>query len=494
LIQRFDKTYGLYRPAVKIAMLSPEIAPFAKTGGLADVVGSLSVALEKFGHELSLIMPAYRCVLNGPFDLEETALQPVVRAAGRAETASVLKARIGRSVAVFFVRADLYFNRDDLYGTADGDFPDNADRFVFFSRAALEILRAHPADIVHCHDWQAALAVVLLKTQSSRYPEIATAKTVLTAHNLGFQGIFPESNWPLLDLDRSYFTPPYLEFYGNINFLKGAIVFADKITTVSPSYAQEIMTAEQGFGLEGVLRQRANDVKGILNGVDYSEWNPETDPYIVSRYSQDDLTGKRSCKKNLQETLGLPVEPDVPLIGMIARLTAQKGFDLVQRIFDELMEQQLQMVLLGSGEARYESFFTSAALRFGGKMAARIAFDTPLAHRIEAGADVFLMPSLYEPCGLNQMFSQKYGTLPVVRAIGGLKDTVLDYDTYRRSGTGFVFQPYEPQALLETIGKALRVYGNKRVWNPLQRRAMTMDFSWDRSARAYSLLYEQLLH
>ena len=474
-------------------MVSPEIAPFAKTGGLADVVGTLSVALEKCGHEVSMIMPAYRCVFDGPFDFQETALQASVALPGRTETASVLKTRLTETVSVYLVRADRYFDRDALYGTADGDFPDNAERFVFFSRAALEILRARPVDIVHCHDWQAALAIVILKAQPSLYPEMATAKTVLTAHNLGFQGIFPEANWPLLNLDRSYFDPQHLEFYGNINFLKGALVLADRITTVSPSYAHEIMTAEQGFGLEGVLRQRAADLKGILNGVDYTEWNPETDPYIVKRYGPGDLTGKRTCKKNLQETLGLSVEPDVPLIGMISRLTAQKGFDLVQEIFDRLMERPLQMVLLGNGEPRYTSFFTTAAARFPGKMAVRIGFDTPLAHRIEAGADIFLMPSLYEPCGLNQMFSQKYGSIPVVRAIGGLKDTVLDYDG-RGSGTGFVFQPYDSRALLETIDRALRVYDNQRAWNELRGRAMSMDFSWDRSARAYSALYEQLLH
>jgi starch synthase len=475
-------------------MVSPEIAPFAKTGGLADVVGTLSIALGKCGHEVSLIMPAYRCVFNGPFDFQETALQASVALPGRTETASVVKTRLTETVSVYLVRADRYFGRDALYGTADGDFPDNAERFVFFSRAALEILRAHPVDIMHCHDWQAALGIVILKTQPSLYPEMATAKTVLTAHNLGFQGIFPEANWPLLNLDRSYFDPRHLEFYGNINFLKGALVLADSITTVSPSYAREIMTAEQGFGLEGVLRQRAADLKGILNGVDYTEWNPETDPYIAERYGQDDLAGKRTCKKNLQETLGLSVDPDVPLIGMISRLTAQKGFDLVQEIFYGLMERPLQMVLLGNGEPRYTSFFTTAAARLPGKMAARIGFDTPLAHRIEAGADIFLMPSLYEPCGLNQMFSQKYGSIPIVRAIGGLKDTVLDYDADRGSGTGFVFQPYDSQALLETIDRALRLYDNKRAWNELRRRAMSMDFSWDRSARAYSVLYEQLLH
>lgn len=478
---------------MKLAMLSSEITPFAKTGGLADVVGTLSIALEERGHEVSLIMPGYRSVLSGSFSLEETDIQLAIPLGTRIEKASVFRTRTEQNVSVYFVRADQYFDRDFLYGTAYGDFPDNAERFTFFSRAALQILRRHPIDIIHCHDWQAALAIVFLKAQGSRYPEIASAKTVLTAHNLGFQGIFHEADWPLLDLDRSYFSPLQLEFYGNINFLKGALVAADKITTVSPSYAQEIMSAEQGFGLQGVLRQRAADVVGILNGVDYREWSPENDPFIARRYRKSNLDGKSLCKEKLQASLGLPVVSEVPLLGMISRLTSQKGFDLVQQILDQLMEQRLQIVLLGSGEPRYESFFTSAAARFPEKFAARIGFDEALAHQIEAGADIFLMPSLYEPCGLNQMFSLKYGTIPVVRAVGGLRDTVVDYDAARGIGTGFVFHPYEPRALAAAIERALRAFVDKPAWSAMIHRAMSMDFSWDRSAQAYHNLYEQVL-
>lgn len=478
---------------MKIAMLSSEIAPFAKTGGLADVLGTLSVALEKRGHEITLIMPAYRCVLNGPFALDETGMQLTVPLGASVQEASVFEARLGQNVSVYLVRADRYFDRDFLYGTPYGDYPDNAERFTFFSRAALEILRGHPAEIVHCHDWQTALGIVFLKAQGSRYPEVASAKTVLTAHNLGFQGIFRESSWPLLNLDRSYFSPQYLEFYGNINFLKGAIALADKITTVSPTYAQEIMSAEQGFGLQGVLRQRAADVTGILNGVDYSEWNPEVDSFIARRYSANDLVGKRICKDKLQGSLRLPVKSTVPVFGMISRLTSQKGFDLIQKVFDRMMEQELQLVLLGSGELRYEDFFVTAAARFPEKFAVRTGFDEALAHRIEAGADIFLMPSLYEPCGLNQMFSLKYGTIPIVRAIGGLKDTVIDYDAESGKGTGFVFDRYDSLALWQSIERALQVFAEKRSWNALIHRAMGMDFSWDRSAQAYSQLYEQLL-
>lgn len=478
---------------MKIAMLSSEIVPFAKTGGLADVLGTLSIALEKHGHEIALIMPAYRCVLNGPFALEETGFQLTVPLGTSVEAGSVLKARLGQNVSVYLVRADRYFGRDFLYGTPYEDYPDNAERFSFFCRAALEILRKHPVQIVHCHDWQTAPAIVFLKAQSSRYPEVASAKTVLTAHNLGFQGIFRESNWPWLDLERSYLSPECLEFYGNINFLKGGLVFADKITTVSPTYAQEIMSVEQGFGLQGILQQRAADVAGILNGVDYSEWSPENDPFIARRYSESNLTGKRICKDKLQGSLSLPVKSGVPVFGMISRLTSQKGFDLVEQILDQMMEREVQLVLLGSGELRYEDFFATAAARFPEKFAVRTGFDEALAHRIEAGADIFLMPSLYEPCGLNQMFSLKYGTIPIVRAVGGLKDTVIDHDTEPGKGTGFVFDRYEPQALWDGIQRALRVFGDNRSWMALMHRAMRMDFSWDRSAQAYSNLYKQLL-
>jgi starch synthase len=478
---------------MKLAMLSSEITPFAKTGGLADVVGTLSVALEKRGHKVSLIMPAYRCVLNGPFALEETGMRLSVPLGAEIIEPSVLRAEIGRNVSVYLVRADRYFDRDFLYGRPEFDYSDNAERFVFLSRAALEILRQHPVEIVHCHDWQTALGIVFLKTQPARYPEFTSAKTVLTAHNLGFQGIFHESNWPLLNLDRSYFSSQHLEFYRNINFLKGGLIFADKITTVSPTYAQEIMLAEQGFGLQGILQQRAADVTGILNGVDYSEWSPEIDPFIAQRYSVNDLTGKGICKAKLQASVGLPVKSAVPLVGMISRLTSQKGFDLVQKIFDQLMERQIQLVLLGSGEERYESFFVTAAARFPETFAARTGFDEALAHRIEAGADMFLMPSLYEPCGLNQMFSLKYGTIPIVRGIGGLKDTVVDYDGESGSSTGFVFDKYEPQALLKTIERALAAFTQRQSWTQLMHRAMRMDFSWDRSAQAYNSLYEQFL-
>lgn len=479
---------------MKIAMIASEVTPFAKTGGLADVLGTLSVVLERLGHEICVIAPAYRCALQGGFALRETSMQVPVPIADRQQEATVLEASIHKGVTVYLIRADQYFDREFLYGTPAGDYPDNSERFIFFSRAALELLRQQPVDILHCHDWQTALAIVFLKTQTARYAETAAAKTVFTIHNLGFQGIFPPRDWHLLNLDGGLFTPQFLEFYGNINFLKGALVFADKITTVSPSYATEIMTAEQGFGLEGVLQQRAAALVGILNGVDYHQWNPWTDRYLTHHYGENSLTLKGSCKKELRRTLGLPDKNDTPLIAMISRLTPQKGFNLVESIFAALMQRNVQIALLGSGAPRYEEFFRAAMTRYPDRVAVRIGFDEPLAHQIEAGADIFLMPSLYEPCGLNQMFSLKYGTIPIVRAVGGLKDTVQPCDGAAETGTGFIFEPYDPQALLDAIDQSLTVFHNKKAWTALRRRAMAMDFSWDRSAKQYADLYRQLVN
>jgi len=479
---------------MKIAMIASEVTPFAKTGGLADVLGTLSVAVERLGHEVCVIAPAYRCILQGGFALRDTPFQLVVPIGDRRQESTVLEAAIDKGVSVYVIRADRYFDREFLYGTPAGDYPDNAERFVFFCRAALELLRQLGVDVVHCHDWQAASAIVFLKTQASRYAEIAAAKTVFTIHNLGFQGMFPARDWHLLDLDGGLFTPQFLEFYGNINLLKGALLFADKLTTVSPSYAAEITTLEQGFGLDGVLRQRADALVGILNGVDYHLWNPWTDPFLTDHYGENSLARKSACKKTLRKALHLPDENDMPLIAMISRLTPQKGFDLIENIFAALIERRVQVAVLGSGEPRYEEFFRAAVARYPGQVAARIGFDEPLAHQIEAGADLFLMPSLYEPCGLNQMFSLKYGTIPIVRAVGGLKDTVQPCDVDAKSGTGFVFEAYNPQALLGAIDQSLSVFRNKNAWTALRRRAMAMDFSWDRSAKQYSDLYRQLVN
>ena len=477
---------------MKIAMIASEVTPLAKTGGLADVIGTLSIALERLGHEIFVLAPAYRSAMQSNFPLRDTGMTLSVALSDQRQEATVLETSIGKKVPVYLIRADPYFDREFLYGTTSGDYADNAERFIFFSRAALELLRHNPVDVVHCHDWQAALAAVFLKVQPARYAETAAAKIVFTIHNLGFQGVFDQAFWPLLNLDPAYFRPQFLEYYGDINFLKGGLIFADKITTVSPSYAQEIMTAEQGFGLEGVLQQRASDLVGILNGIDDHLWNPWTDPFIAHHYGENSLTVKRNCKKALQRVVGLPEMSHVPLVGMISRLTLQKGFDLIEEIFDSLMERDVQIVMLGNGEPRFEDFFRAGAERYPGRVAVEIGFNELLAHQIEAGADLFLMPSLYEPCGLNQMFSLKYGTIPIVRGVGGLKDTVQDYDAEYQTGTGFVFQSYDGRQLLAAIDRALAVFRDKQSWTALRRRAMAMDFSWDRSAKLYANLYRQL--
>ncbi len=475
-------------------MVSPEIAPFARTGGLGEVLGSLPRALEQLGLRVSLIMPAYRSVLRGGFPVEETGIRFAVPVSYRQEEASLLRTKPGSGVTVYFIRADNYFDRDFLYSTPEGDYPDNAERFTFFARAVLEVLKREPPHILHAHDWQSALAVTFLKAQPHLYPQLSSMKTVFTVHNLGYQGIFGHPDWHLLNLDGTLFTPRYLEFYGNINFLKGGLVYADAITTMSPTYAEEIKTAEWGFGLEGVFQERASSLVGILNGVDYDVWNPQTDALIAKTYGTTNLEGKKVCKADLQQSFNLPQNPDIPLVGMVSRLVAQKGCDLLEKALYDLQTRNIQFVLLGAGDARYQDFFRRVAGQYPGKVGVRIGFDEALAHRVIAGSDMFLMPSRYEPSGLTQIYSLRYGTIPVVRATGGLKDTVGEFDPNTGKGSGFLFRPYDVAALLEAIDRALLMFSRKEEWTMLMKNAMAADFSWDRSARAYHDLYRKLVN
>jgi starch synthase len=487
-VERIRKVLGLH-----VAIASPEIAPFAKTGGLGDILGSLPKALEGLGLRVSLIMPAYRSVLQGNLPLEDTGVRFSVPVSHRQEAGTLLRAKAGKAIPVYLIRADRYFDRDYLYATPEADYPDNAERFTFFSRAILEVLKLDPPQIVHTHDWQSALAIAFLKAQPHLYPQLSSAKTVFTVHNLGYQGLFGHLDWHLLNLDESFFTPRYLEFYSKINFLKGGLVFADAITTVSPTYAEEIKTAEQGFGLEGVFQERARSLVGILNGADYDLWNPEIDPFIRKRYSPKDISGKRLCKADLQRSFGLPEYLNVSLIGMVSRLTVQKGFDLLEEALDSLLSRSIQFVLLGMGEKRYQDFFTQVRLKYPGKVGLKITFDDSLAHRVIAGADLLLMPSQYEPSGLTQIYSLKYGTIPIVRATGGLKDTIQEFDPKTGRGNGLVFGPYEVGDLLETVDRALAYFHRQEEWQTLIDNAMAADFSWTRSAQAYLDLYQKLL-
>jgi starch synthase len=397
-------------------------------------------------------------------------------------------------VKFYFVDYPPYFDRDGLYGTSSGDFPDNAERFAMFCRAVLEASKILGVpDIFHCHDWQAGLVPVLLRTQYVEDPAFRNSGIVFTIHNIGYQGLFPAEILPLLMLPWDLFTISKMEFFGNVNFMKGALAYSDFITTVSKRYSQEIQTTEYGFGLEGVLKERAQTVTGILNGVDYEEWNPETDKFVAAHYSSEDLSGKQECKRDLLASFGLQnVDPNLPVIGIVSRFAAQKGFDLIGQILDRLALEDVLLTVLGSGDRLYEEMFLRLSRQVPHKLAVKVAYDNALAHKIEAGADMFLMPSRYEPSGLNQLYSLRYGTVPIVRATGGLDDTIDPWDLRTKKGTGFKFLEYTGEALLRTIHQAMQVYGDKDSWQKLMRNGMSKDFSWKIAAREYARVYERV--
>ncbi len=473
-----------------IAFAASECVPFSKTGGLADVIGALPPALAHLGHKVTVYLPRYKQTkLENPCKVIPSITIPFD---DRYRFCSVLDAGVRAGVQFYFIDYPPYFDREALYGTALGDYHDNAERFALFCRAVLESAKILGVpDVFHCHDWQTALIPILRRTLYDADPSFASVPCVFTIHNLGYQGLFPPEILPLLTLPWDLFTMSKMEFYGKVNFLKGAITMSDYITTVSRRYSQEIQTAEYGFGLEGVLRARAGTVTGILNGVDYSQWSPETDQHIAAHYSPDDLSGKAECKRDLLNQVGLAADTRLPVMGMISRFVPQKGFDLIQQVADRLARENLMMVVLGTGEPEYEGMFRQLNKQYPHRFAVKIAYDDPLAHKIEAGSDMFLMPSHYEPCGMNQIYSLHYGTIPVVRAVGGLDDTVEQFDPQTLKGTGFKFREYSGEALLETSRAALKVYDNQGVWQTLMRNAMVQDYSWPNSAREYVKVYER---
>lgn len=475
---------------MRIVMAASECAPYSKTGGLADVVGSLPPALAKLGHQVSVFVPRYRQTkLEGPVKIIPSITVPFD---DRYRFCSILDGGVRDGVQIYFIDYPPFFDREGLYGTAIGDYPDNAERFALLCRAILEATKAlGRPDILHCHDWQTALIPILLNTLYAEDPVFERVPCVFTIHNLGYQGLFQPEILPLLLLPWDLFTMTKLEFYGKVNFLKGAITSADFITTVSRKYAQEIQTSEYGFGLEGVLRARSGTVAGILNGVDYGEWSPETDTHIAANYSADDLSGKAVCKRALLKEFGLPEDTQLPVLGIVSRFAGQKGFDLIQQVSARLAREDLIVVALGTGDRDYEDMFRRLNKQYPQKFAVKIAFDNQLAHQIEAGADLFLMPSKYEPAGLNQLYSLKYGTVPIVRATGGLDDTVEQWDPVTRKGTGFKFREYSGEALLETVQMALAAFPDRETWRVLMRNGMVQDYSWDASAREYIRVYER---
>jgi len=476
---------------MKILLASPEVAPFAKTGGLADVAGALPKALERLGHDIRVILPLYRMVDKARFPLKR-ALRLDIPFAGRLEEAELWEARTGREVPVYFLRNDHYYNREHLYQTPEGDYPDNGERFAFFSKGLLEACKAlqFQPDVIHCNDWQTGLVPVYLKTLYRDDPFFQGTATLFTIHNLAYQGLFEKEILPFIGLPWDLFTTEGLEFYGKVNLLKGGLIFADILTTVSRRYSQEIQTEAFGCGLEGVLRARHQDLFGVLNGVDYEEWHPATDPHIAKPYTREDLSGKVECKKDLQLSVGLPVREDLPVAGVVTRLVAQKGIDLIATVLEEMLALDLQLVLLGTGEERYHAFFQKAANTYPDQVAVKLGFDLPLSHKIEAGCDLFLMPSRFEPCGLNQMYSLLYGTVPIVRATGGLDDTIIPFDPETGKGNGFKFSDPSPEQLLKTVCRAVFLFKKRKdLWITLVRNGMEGDFSWERSAREYERLY-----
>jgi starch synthase len=481
-------------PRRSVLMIGSEALPFSKTGGLADVLGALPPALSRLGWDVTLFTPRYRDIRDGDF-----REQSWLSVGGYYSDVRLFEAPLGDGARAMLVDAPGLFDRDFLYGQGNDDYGDNPRRFALLVRAALEWALRQPVgpDIVHAHDWQAGLAPVYLRSMYALNPTIGGARSVFTIHNLAYQGRFDASWTPQVDLPWELYTPEQLEFYGSLCFLKGGVVSADAVTTVSPHYAWEITTPDGGVGMDGVLRARADRLVGILNGIDTSQWNPATDRHLPAPFDNADLSGKRASKAAVLAAYGLPVDDAAlrrPMIAMISRMVYQKGLDLISRLTHELPQLDASFVILGTGEPHYQDMWRWLASQYPHKIGVKVGFDERLAHLIEAGSDMFLMPSLFEPCGLNQMYSLRYGTVPIVRHVGGLVDTVQDYWPGRFDATGFIFHDYSERALLDTIRRAIWVYwDNPDAWRAIQANGMHLDLSWDRSAREYVRMYENVI-
>jgi starch synthase len=476
---------------MNIVFAASECVPFSKTGGLADVVGALPKALVELGHNVTVYLPRYK---QTKLESPKTVLRSLtIPFDDQYRFCSVLDGGKRSGVQFYFIEYPPFFDRDALYGLPTGDYPDNAERFALYCRAVLEAAKILGVpDVFHCHDWQTALIPVLLRTNYMGCPSYRGVPVVFTIHNIGYQGLFSPDVLPLLGLPWELFTMNRLEFFDKVNFLKGGLVFSDYITTVSRKYSQEIQTAEFGFGLDGVLRGRSNTVTGILNGVDYEEWSPQVDKLIPAHFSPEDLSGKQACKRELLKEFKLEsADLNLPVMGIVSRFAAQKGFDLIAQAADRMAREPMIMVVLGNGDKEYEELFKRLQTAFPTKFAVRVGYDNTLAHKIEAGADMFLMPSRYEPCGLNQIYSLKYGTVPIVRATGGLDDTIEPWDPKTQQGTGFKFSDYDGEALLGSVREALSVFADKTAWTKLMQNGMKKDYSWNSSARDYVRVYEK---
>lgn len=471
---------------MKILIATPEAVPYAKTGGLADVAGTLLKEYKGMNKEAYIILPLYKRIKEGNVTLTDMGLKIKVPVGEREIEGRLFRDRS----SAYFIECDEFFDREELYGTPQGDYSDNASRFIFFSRGVLETCKAlnFRPDVIHCHDWQTGLIPLYLKTTyfDTFFKDTAS---LLTIHNLGYQGLFSSSEMPLTGLGWELFSPEGIEFYGVINFLKAGLISADVLTTVSNTYAKEILQKEFGFGLEGVLQTREKDLYGVINGIDCHEWDPSRDEFIPKKFSTDDLHGRVECKRRLIKEVLLD-NVDRPLIGIVGRLSTQKGFDLVLQSLEEFISLGVNLVLLGKGDASFQIGFAKAARKYKGRVSVTIGFEEPLAHKIYAGSDFFLIPSKYEPCGLGQLISMRYGCIPIGRKTGGIADTVQDYNPLASKGTGFLFFDFTPSAMQDAIKRALCLYTDGNKMQKVIRDAMKKDFSWKRSAERYIELYD----
>ncbi len=480
---------------MKIVHAASELFPFVKTGGLADSVASQAKSLAAFGHEVAVILPGYRAVLDHPdFKAAKEELEIVIEMGDDDLHCGVHSLKLGPRLTLYVVRRDEYYDRRYPYGLGNRDYDDNAARFVFFDKAVVEILRLAKlkADVVHCHDWQTGLVPVLLRAAEQQHGETLAIGTVMTVHNIAFQGVFPARDFALTNLPADFFAIEGLEFYGQMSMLKAGLVFADRITTVSPTYAREILTEKFGCGLEGVIRPRAADLVGLLNGIDTEVWNPATDRLIPANFSVEDLSGKAVCRRDLLRSCGFDPKFEGPVFGMVCRLADQKGLDLVLACRDFFVNNDVRLIILGRGDARYERALRDIATKHPDRLALSTSLDEPMSHLIEAGADFFLMPSIFEPCGLNQMYSLHYGTVPIVTRVGGLADTVADIESNPAEGTGIVVEP-DAASLRNGLKRALVLHADPARMVEIIRRGMRRDFSWTYAARAYEALYRDVI-
>ncbi len=480
---------------MKIVHAASEMFPFVKTGGLADYAGSLTKALSRFGHEVAVFIPGYRIVLDHP-ELARAESRLVIRVEMGDEFLSgeVIVLQLAKRLTLYVIRRDEFFDRRQPYGFGGRDYDDNDRRFIYFAKSVVEVLRIidFKADILHCHDWQTGLTPLMLRYEEGRLRETLALKTIFTIHNISFQGVFPHRSFSYTGLPADVLAVDGIEFYGQMSMMKGGILFADQVTTVSPNYSREICTPEFGFGLDGVIRSRADDLTGLINGVDMDVWNPKTDTLLPARYSVKDLSGKKTCRQHLLRAHRFDADFEGPVFGMVCRLSEQKGIDLLLESIDFFVENDCRLIILGRGEKKYERALSDVVEKLPDKVSLSLVLDEEMSHLVEAGSDFFLMPSVFEPCGLNQMYSQIYGTIPIVTRVGGLVDTVIDLADNPKKGTGLMCKATGDD-LKRALGDSLALFADGRSMAAVQKRGMKTDFSWKVAARHYEELYRGLI-